>query len=478
MLYRRAALHAALKVSDLITLVVSFFAGATATAWRLEDVALRDFLSMRIKIGNLVLFAALVAIWHLILSWGRLYESTRLVSPRAQVLRILSTTALGTTSVGVAAIVFRVQLVTPLFLAVLFAGTASLTIASRLTLRGLLRLVRRHGRNLRCVVIVGTNRRALAFARGIEEEPELGYRLLGFVDRRERTLDPTFAATGRPLVAELTDLPAFLRRHVVDEVFVFLPLKSLYEHCTRVVSQCEEQGVVVKFLSDVFDVNGNVTADTSGRLPRISISTGAMFGWPVALKRALDIAIASSLLVSLSPALVLVAVLVKATSPGPVLFRQQRLGLNKRRFQIYKFRTMAADAEQRLAEVAHLNQADGPVFKIRGDPRVTPLGAFLRKTSIDELPQLVNVLLGDISLVGPRPLPLRDYDGFARDWHRRRFSVRPGITGLWQVSGRSNISFERWMEMDLEYIDNWSLWLDVKILARTIPAVLRGTGAM
>ena len=184
-----------------------------------------------------------------------------------------------------------------------------------------------------------------------------------------------------------------------------------------------------------------------------------------------------ALIILLSPLFLTVALLIKATSPGPVFFLQERLGLTKRGFRICKFRTMDPDAEAKQAELEGFNEVDGPAFKITNDPRITPIGRFLRKTSIDELPQLINVLKSDMSLVGPRPLPVRDYEGFDQDWHRRRFSVRPGITCLWQVKGRSNVSFDRWMELDMEYIDNWSLGLDLKILAKTIPAVLRGAGA-
>jgi len=176
----------------------------------------------------------------------------------------------------------------------------------------------------------------------------------------------------------------------------------------------------------------------------------------------------------------LTALLVKLTSPGPIFFVQKRLGLNKRMFQIYKFRTMVADPEQRLKEIEHQNEANGPVFKIRRDPRITLVGAFLRKMSIDELPQLFNVLKGEMSLVGPRPLQVRDYELFetyCQDWQRKRFSVRPGITCLWQIMGRSSTTFEKWMELDLQYIRTWSLWLDLEILAKTVPAVLRGSGA-
>ena len=171
------------------------------------------------------------------------------------------------------------------------------------------------------------------------------------------------------------------------------------------------------------------------------------------------------------------ALLINATSPGPVFFTQERIGLNKRRFRLIKFRTMIADAEQQQAVLEPLNEASGPIFKIKNDPRITPLGRFLRRTSLDEIPQLFNVLQGDMSLVGPRPLPVRDYNGFNRDWHRRRFSVRPGISCLWQISGRSNLSFAKWMRLDMEYIDHWSFWLDLKILTLTLPAIIRKKGA-
>jgi len=190
--------------------------------------------------------------------------------------------------------------------------------------------------------------------------------------------------------------------------------------------------------------------------------------------------LSTALLVMLAPVLLLTAILIKLTSQGPVLFVQKRIGLNKRTFNIFKFRTMVVDAETKLVELERFNEMSGPVFKMKHDPRITPIGKFLRKTSIDELPQLFNVLKGDMSLVGPRPLQLRDYELLTRggpDWQRCRFSVRPGITCLWQVNGRSSLPFEKWMELDLQYVRKWSLWMDLRILVKTIPAVLRGSGA-
>jgi exopolysaccharide biosynthesis polyprenyl glycosylphosphotransferase len=354
----------------------------------------------------------------------------------------------------------------------------SVAVTSRLALRWFLGVIRRRGRNLRHLLIVGTNRRALAFARRLEDTPELGYRILGFLDSREWDASGEFERSGHPLVGGVGDLPAILRRQVVDEVLVFLPLKSFYELGARIVRQCEEQGIRVTLPSSMFELTtAQATAQELEADPVVTIATRTITGGGAVFKRVIDVVSAAVLLVALAPLLLGVALVIKLTSPGPVLFSQERVGLNKRRFRMLKFRTMVADAERRMREVEHLNEASGPVFKIRNDPRVTRVGAVLRKTSIDELPQLLNVLTGDLSLVGPRPLPVRDYEGFDKDPHRRRFSVRPGITCLWQIGGRSDVSFERWMELDMEYIDNWSLWLDLKILFKTIPVVLRGTGA-
>jgi exopolysaccharide biosynthesis polyprenyl glycosylphosphotransferase len=196
------------------------------------------------------------------------------------------------------------------------------------------------------------------------------------------------------------------------------------------------------------------------------------------LKRAIDLVSATLGLIVLMPLMLLVAAAVKLTSPGPVLFRQERYGLNKRRFWLYKFRTMVPDAEKLQPMLESKNEAAGPVFKITNDPRLTSVGRILRRTSLDELPQLINVIRGEMSLVGPRPLPIRDVCRFTRASDMRRFSVRPGLTCLWQVSGRSNIGFTEWMQLDLKYIDSWSLLLDFRILMKTFPAVFRGTGAM
>jgi len=351
------------------------------------------------------------------------------------------------------------------------------TILSRLFLRSLLTQVRLRGRNLRFVLLVGTNNRAVDFAKRLSERPELGYRVLGFVDQDWKGLED-FRKTGFSIVSDFENLAPYLRNTVVDEVVITLPMRSLHNHAAQIAQICEEQGITMRVLSNIFDLKlARATSEELEGASLITHHTGFAEGWPVVVKRVLDVSVSLTLLVLCAPILLLTALAIKLTSPGPIFFTQRRLGLNKRPFSIYKFRTMVPGAEQKLRELEHLNEVSGPVFKIKADPRITPIGKMLRKTSIDELPQLFNVLEGAMSLVGPRPLPIRDYEGFNEDWQRRRFSVRPGITCLWQINGRNSIPFETWMQLDLQYIDKWSLWLDFQILARTIPAVLRGSGA-
>jgi len=360
-----------------------------------------------------------------------------------------------------------------------FWGFATLgLIVTRLGGRYLLKHARRHGRNLRFILVVGINSRSVRFVHRIDTRTDLGYRVLGFADTQDRTpLD--FNEKQYSRVTTLDELPDYLRSNPVDEVIICLPLTSFYKEASAIVSSCEQQGILVRyFLSDVFDVQMLSTrTDSFEGESLITLYTGFRKDFPVLVKNTIDFVLSLVLIVLSSPVMIAAAVAIKLSSPGPVFFVQDRLGLNKRRFRIYKFRTMVEGAEKLQHSLEDRNEVDGPVFKIKNDPRITRVGSFLRKTSIDELPQLFNVFHGDMSLVGPRPLPVRDYNGFSEDWHRRRFSVRPGITCLWQVNGRSDVSFDRWMELDIEYIDSWSLSLDLKILWKTIPAVFRGHGA-
>jgi exopolysaccharide biosynthesis polyprenyl glycosylphosphotransferase len=332
------------------------------------------------------------------------------------------------------------------------------------------------GYNFRQIVIVGRNPRAENIAKKIKEKPGCGVYLLGYLDCTENG-NSSSGSSDLNLIGKLEDLETILREKVVDEVIVTLPLKSFYSEIEKIISICENVGVEVKIPTDLFNRKlAKSTVSNYHDFHVIDFYTSPKMTWKMMVKRLMDIIISVLLLVILAPIMLVVAILIKVTSKGPVHFTQQRIGYNGRLFTCLKFRTMVENAEERKKDLTELNEMEGPVFKIKNDPRVTKIGRFLRKTSIDEFPQLINVVKGDMSLVGPRPpLPCEVCEYGLCD--RRRLSIRPGITCLWQVNGRNTISFDKWMELDRQYIDNWSLWLDIKILAKTIPAVLKGSGA-
>jgi exopolysaccharide biosynthesis polyprenyl glycosylphosphotransferase len=474
---KRRFLLNALKLYDLGIIIVSFGLATFLLVHAENKVSLHDFLAMRVKVSNCVIFALALFCCHAIFSMCGLYQSRRLSTRLAESTDALKATSLSTVCLALVAVFFSVRMITVPFLITFYAISSLLVVASRFLMQYWLAIVRRHGHNLRYMLILGTNSRAIEFARKIEATPERGYQLLGFVDEDWAKMDD-FNATGYKVCCDYAGLAEYLRRNVVDEVAIYLPLRSFYEHSSQVAALCEQHGMVMRFASDIFGLKTarSRTEEFEGD-HHIAAYTGVRDGWPLLVKRILDLAISFTLLVLLAPLFLVIAALIKLSSHGPVFFRQERMGINKRRFVIYKFRTMIPNAEEMMESLEDLNEVSGPVFKIMDDPRITPIGKFLRRTSIDELPQLFNILKGDMSLVGPRPLPVRDYQGFNQDWQRRRFTVRPGITCLWQVNGRSSIPFEQWMRLDLQYMDEWSLWLDLKILARTIPAVLRGSGA-
>jgi exopolysaccharide biosynthesis polyprenyl glycosylphosphotransferase len=465
------------KVFDLGLVSLAFACATLFIISKQGSHSAAAFLSMRVKLVNLLVFGVFLLLSHGCLTACGLYASRR-SSPRfTEIVDCVKAATLTTMIAMFLAIPFEIEMITPVFFGTFWLLLSVLLGSTRLGIRYFLGRVRRRGRNLRNVVILGTNRRAMEFATKVATRPEWGYRVLGFVDDKwvgpGRSAGPTLE-----LCCDLKNVAEFLRCNVVDEVAIYLPLRSFHGYVSEVAALCELHGISMRLDCDIFNLKlARFRADTFDGDPLIRASTGRWEGWPVLAKRALDCSISFVLLVLFAPLFAVVALLIKATSEGPVLFSQERVGLNKRRFRIWKFRTMVPNAEVMLREIEGLNEVSGPVFKIKNDPRVTPLGRWLRRTSIDELPQLLNVLKGEMSLVGPRPLPLRDYEGFSEDWQRRRFSVRPGITCLWQIKGRNTIPFDQWMELDLQYLDQWSFWLDLRILVRTIQVVVTGVGA-
>ncbi|MCB0329876.1 MAG: sugar transferase [Bdellovibrionales bacterium] len=394
--------------------------------------------------------------------------------------------------VGLAAALFLLKLDLSRSFIALFCMLVGLSLAAeRAVVLEFLRFWRKRGKNFRRVIIAGVGDQAAKIATEIASRPELGVRIRAFADLSDDTIH--FAARSeffreklchvgyQPQVGRILRgsgaVKAALRDYAIDEV-IFTDLVHVMPQVQEMIQVCAEQGVRTTIAADLFSV-GLVKSRLSyfGSTPLIHFETPPGDRWELSLKRVLDVAIAGFLLLLLSPLFLLVGLLVKVSSPGPVLFVQRRVGQNGRFFDLYKFRSMEVNAEAKLEELREHNEMHGPVFKMKDDPRITPIGKILRRFSIDELPQLWNVLVGDMSLVGPRPPVPGEVNLYERR-DRRRLSMRPGITCTWQVSGRNKIKdFDSWVKMDLDYIDNWSLQLDLALLLRTIPAVLSGEGA-
>jgi len=278
-------------------------------------------------------------------------------------------------------------------------------------------------------------------------------------------------------VSGLDQLESLLDREVIDEIVVCTP-RSLSAQIAPVAAICEERGVCLKYMADLYDIGSKqVSVQLVGEVPVLTFEPVAQDQSALIVKRMIDITAVLLALPVILTVFAIIAIFIKLDSPGPLFFVQKRVGLNKRIFNMIKFRSMYADAEARLKDIEHLNEADGPIFKMADDPRITRVGTYLRRSSCDELPQLLNVLLGSMSLIGPRPMSLRDVQQFSEGIQRKRFSVKPGLACLREVSGRSALSFEKWLELDLKYIDEWDLALDFNIMLRLVPSVLKGDGA-
>jgi len=401
------------------------------------------------------------------------YSSRRVVSLSAEAWQVLQIVVLGSLALAATGWALRLDFVSRPFL-LLFAALALIFLmAEKLTLRLLARHVRARGYNYRNLLIVGLNSRAAEVARIIEEHPHWGLRLLGFVAPNGATPE-TFS--GKRVLGGNDDLEGILRREVVDEVFFILSRRQLDEFESAILL-CSELGIRSRVALYFPHLKARVLLEDLEGIPLLTFTTTPASAFQLFLKNLMDLSLSALGLLLLSPLMLLIALAIKLSSRGPVFFVQERCGLNGRHFSLYKFRTMIRDAEHKKSDVKHLNRVEGHAFKAPDDPRITAVGRILRHSSLDELPQLINVLQGRMSLVGPRPPIPEEVEQYER-WQRRRLSMRPGLTGLWQVSGRAEIEdFNHWIRLDLQYIDQWSLWLDLKILLKTIPAVLSGKGA-
>ena len=470
----RRASHA-LWIGDLALLGLSLAVALISVApTQLEDV--RQLLVIRFEVVAILLLLAFSVCWHLVFRAHGLYRLRTLERGAAwwEVTRaVISGNGLLWITLPFAGLGDTVGM----FLVVLFVGT----FAGAQLLHGGTRLLVRRGErprgSLKKVAIVGCGPRGAALGRKIWEHPGLGYLLVGYVDDMDAPQNPLHGDPER-LLGPLAQIASLITNEALDEIFIALPVKSHYDQIAKVMALCEESGVLVRMPADVFEARiAKARIDYLDDATLLTWETPRPVSMARVWKRAFDIAASLVVLVMLIPLFVVVALAIKIWSPGPIFFLQQRVGLGGKKFPIIKFRTMVHDAEAAMAALEARNEVQGPAFKMAADPRVTRVGRILRKFSIDELPQLLNVLVGHMSLVGPRPLPGRDVERFNATWLNRRFSVKPGLTCLWQANGRHQLSFRHWMELDLQYIDHWSLRLDWEIIAKTIPAVLRGGGA-
>ncbi len=421
--------------------------------------------------GYVPFLGATLLLWLAATWFFQLYVSFRTRSVWPEVGRIVK--ALLAVAVVHGAAIYFLRLpgeVSRVSFTAFFATALVLLAGNRFLLRAAVRRARRGGLNSRVFAVVGSGDLAHDVVSTVADHPEWGLVFAGHIVEDGASVAPEV------LLGSVSQIGQILDDNVIDEVIFAVPRDRLTS-VQEAFLNCQERGAAPRVCLDLFEVDGAraVLGDLDG-LPMLSFSRAPTDEVALLLKRAFDVVSSSAALVLFSPVILATAIAVKLESPGPVFFRQVRVGKNGRPFRIVKFRSMRADAEDQLASLRLQNEASGPVFKMRKDPRVTRVGAFIRRTSIDELPQFLNVLSGEMSVVGPRPPVPAEVRQYER-WQRRRLSVKPGITCTWQVSGRSDVSFDRWMELDLAYIDSWSFWQDVRICFKTIPAVLSSRGA-
>jgi exopolysaccharide biosynthesis polyprenyl glycosylphosphotransferase len=476
MLWQPAKDRIIIQTADALTTFFSFGA-AYYLWWVLQALAPTLPLGTEIQLSpsHLFLIIASSIIWVVILNAQGAYSYQRFTSFITEFKLICKTVFLGSLLLFALAFMVRSQYVPRTLVTLFIMVNLGLLTLEKFCLFAIARVIRSRGRDRKKVLVAGTGNQARQFVETIKTHFHWGLDIVGFLDAFEENVGREIF--GEMILGTFQEISGVLQEHPVDEVIIAVSTQRLGE-VRKVLEACELEGTQVRIISDFL---GNIAkrfrADVVYGLPILSISYIPENSAALAVKRSIDIVIALIALVLLAPVFVILAAAIKLSSPGPVFYEWNVVGFNKKPFKSWKFRTMVVRADRMKAQLEALNEMQGPVFKIANDPRITPVGRFLRKYSLDELPQLWSVLKGDMSLVGPRPAGPHELARY-ESWQRRKLSIKPGITCLWQVNGRNKISnFDEWAKLDLAYIDNWSLWLDLKILLKTIPAVISGRGA-
>jgi len=420
------------------------------------------------------MFIGFPIIWVTIFVIYGIYEGYRTRPLKKTIWLVVVSGLWATLASGNFVFLLKLEMTSRLFF-VVYATTAYLLIfLEKWALFKILDNAHSKGYNQENLLIVGTGPRALEFIEAVKQHGNWGLRIVGLIDNDHNLYGKKIS--GYRVVGRINDIPFIINQIVIDRVIFVVP-----RHWLPLIEEpllaCEEVGINTALSLDFYNLTFAQTKQTDfNGFPLLEFKTFRAQEWQLFIKRVLDIVISAVALFLLSPLMLVTSFLIKVTSKGPVFFKQTRCGLKGRKFTLYKFRSMVVDAEKMKARLKENNEMDGPVFKMKRDPRITSVGAFIRKTSIDEYPQLINVLKGDMSIVGPRP-PLVDEVENYEIWQRRRLSLKPGITCIWQVSGRNKLTFDQWMKMDMEYIDKWSLFLDIKIMFKTFFVVIAGYGA-
>lgn len=461
-----------LLLADLVTTAFSFLLTFPLRSLLIKiypfggGISFAEYLPLLIPIA--VVWTILFQFQHSTLNW-------RYTSFKNEIGRTLKTVIWGEILLLVLLYSFRVYHLSRTFLWLFGLVNGIALLLQKYCLLLLLEYLRAKGINRRKVLIVGDGDGSRRMVDSIQKFSDWGLDIVGFLDGNGHEVGSDYK--GAKILGKLEHLPEVLHNHYIDEVIFALPLSKL-EQARNLLHLCATEGVQTRIVSDFYGgLIANTEVELVHGLPIITYSPSPRREFSLLVKRMMDIIFSAAALILLSPLFLLIAIAIRLSSPGPIFYRWHVVGLNKRKFVSYKFRTMVVNADEIKKKLLAMNEMKGVVFKMKNDPRVTKVGRFLRKFSLDELPQLVSVLKGDMSLVGPRPPLVTEVPEF-KNWHRRKLSVKPGITCLWQCSGRNQIKdFDDWVKMDLKYIDEWSLWLDVKILLKTIPAVITGRGA-
>jgi exopolysaccharide biosynthesis polyprenyl glycosylphosphotransferase len=430
--------------------------------------SLKQVLTGRLLEQYFLIFLVYILCWVISSRVYRVYQSRRFMSAVRESAQLIKSHLLSSVVTIASVTVYEPTLIHNRFLFYFGFAAICLTLGTHLLVRMILQAGRSMGKNTRYVLILGSGEAASTYLDKVKDNPQLGYKVVGYLAPEKNGLEI-------PYLGDYANLETVLGEQIVDITVITAPLSDdSVKNCVELLDTMGK-AIAVLLNDTVAKVARSRPLDFGG-LSMVAYDGRLRQPGHELAKRVMDVVLTGIGLIVLSPILIAIAIAVKVSSQGPVVFAQERVGLNGRTFKMYKFRSMVVNAEELKSKLAHLNEMSGPVFKIKDDPRVTAVGSFLRKTSLDELPQLLNVFIGDMSLVGPRP-PLPSEVNLYDPKHRKRLAVRPGITCIWQISGRNDVDFEEWMAMDAEYVERWSLWMDLGILLKTVPVVLMKKGA-